>query len=116
MTDNTDGSDGEGGKGNRKRQPVPKNSDEYKVRRNRNNTAVKKSRSKSRQKAKETVAKVNRLRQENDVLEQKVQILTKELSILKELFLTHAGPISDGTCQQQPDNNIQNDHKYFKKE
>ncbi|KAK6185415.1 hypothetical protein SNE40_007657 [Patella caerulea] len=108
---NTDGSDGEG-KSGRKRQSVTRDSDEYRKRRCRNNTAVQKSRTKSRQKAKETMAKVNRLRQENEMLEQKVQILTKELSVLKDLFLAHAGIVADENCQKACDDAVQSDHKY----
>ena len=74
-----------------KRTKLDKMSDEYTKRRERNNIAVRKSREKSRAKAKETQAQVSKLRTENEVLEQKVQILQKELSVLKELFLCHAG-------------------------
>lgn len=74
-----------------KRTKLDKMSDEYTKRRERNNIAVRKSREKSRAKAKETQQQVNKLRTENEVLEQKVQILQKELSVLKELFLCHAG-------------------------
>lgn len=45
---------------------------------------------KSKQKTQETVNRVNELRNENSVLEEKVKTLTKELSFLKELFLAHA--------------------------
>jgi len=73
-----------------KRQKLDKNGDEYKKRRERNNVAVRKSREASRQKAKDTMEKVNRLRDENKALEQKVTILNKELGVLRDLFLTHA--------------------------
>lgn len=65
-------------------------SDDYRKRRDRNNLAVKRSRVKSKQKTQETVNRVNELRNENSVLEEKVKTLTKELSFLKELFLAHA--------------------------
>ncbi|KAJ8962520.1 hypothetical protein NQ318_000911 [Aromia moschata] len=65
-------------------------SDEYRKRRDRNNLAVKRSRVKSKQKTQETVNRVNELRNENTVLEEKVKTLTKELGFLKELFLAHA--------------------------
>lgn len=45
---------------------------------------------KSKQKTQETVNRVNELRNENSILEEKVKTLTKELSFLKELFLAHA--------------------------
>ncbi|CAL1532332.1 unnamed protein product [Lymnaea stagnalis] len=73
-----------------KRQKLDKNSEEYKKRRERNNVAVRKSREASRQKAKDTMEKVARLREENWALEQKVTILNKELGVLRDLFLTHA--------------------------
>jgi len=76
--------------GGGKRQKLDKNSDEYKKRRERNNVAVRKSREASRQKAKDTMEKVARLREENQALEQKVTILNKELGVLRDLFLTHA--------------------------
>ncbi|XP_019870534.2 CCAAT/enhancer-binding protein gamma-like [Aethina tumida] len=65
-------------------------SDEYRKRRDRNNLAVKRSRVKSKQKTQETLNRVNELRNENTVLEEKVKTLTKELGFLKELFLAHA--------------------------
>ena len=77
-------------KGAGKRQKLDKNSDEYKQRRERNNMAVRKSREASRKKAKETMDKVSKLRDENRALEQKVTILNKELLVLKDLFMTHA--------------------------
>ena len=83
-----------------KRTKSDKVNDEYQARRERNNIAVRKSREKSRAKAKETQQQVNKLRAENEVLEQKVQLLTKELSVLKDLFLAHAG-------SSMPDNNIE---------
>lgn len=76
--------------------------DEYIARRERNNIAVRKSREKSRAKAKETLAQVEKLRKENEMLEQKVTILSKELSVLKDLFLAHAGSVGDVTCPTPP--------------
>ena len=73
-----------------KRQKLDKNSEEYRQRRERNNLAVRKSREASRKKAKETMDKVSKLRDENQALEQKVTILNKELMVLKDLFMTHA--------------------------
>ncbi|KAF8787229.1 CCAAT/enhancer-binding protein gamma like protein [Argiope bruennichi] len=70
---------------------LDKDSDEYKKRRERNNLAVKKSRSKTKLKTQQTVERVNQLREENEMLEAKIKILTKELSFLKDLFLAHAG-------------------------
>lgn len=42
-------------------------------------------------KTQETLYKVNQLRNENTVLQEKVKTLSKELGFLKELFLAHAG-------------------------
>lgn len=65
--------------------------EEYQEKRARNNIAVKKSREKSRLKQRETLEKVNRLRSENQDLEMKVTLLSKELQVLRNLFLEHAG-------------------------
>ncbi|KAL0811871.1 hypothetical protein ABMA28_009293 [Loxostege sticticalis] len=64
--------------------------DDYRRRRDRNNEAVKKSRFKSKQRTQETFTRVNKLKAENQMLEEKVKTLTKELQFLKELFLAHA--------------------------
>ena len=89
---------------------------DYRLRRRRNNVAVRKSRDKSRKKAKDTMEKVNRLRGENEALELKVQTLSKELSVLKDLFLAHAGTVAEGNCNVVSRSSVQNDHKYFKDE
>lgn len=77
-----------------KRKMPEKQSDEYKEKRQRNNIAVKKSREKSRAKARETQERVTRLKKENEDLEMKVQLLSKELSVLKDLFLAHASSVA----------------------
>jgi len=64
---------------------------EYRQRRQRNNVAVKKSRAKSRARAQMTMAKVEELRQENVELEGKINILSKELDLLKDLLVLRAG-------------------------
>lgn len=56
-----------------------------------NPQAVKKSRVKSRQRTQETMERVQKLKTENDMLEEKIKILSKELGFLKDLFLAHAG-------------------------
>ncbi|XP_076060485.1 CCAAT/enhancer-binding protein gamma-like [Oratosquilla oratoria] len=68
-----------------------KDSDEYRRRRERNNVAVKKSRAKTKQKTQQMLERVSELRSENEMLEEKIAILTKELGFLKDLFLAHAG-------------------------
>nr|XP_039256809.1 uncharacterized protein LOC120333447 [Styela clava] len=69
---------------------LEKNSEEYIRRRQRNNVAVKKSREKTREKSVYTLQKVEQLKEENEQLESKISILTKELSVLKDLFMDHA--------------------------
>jgi len=64
---------------------------EYSVKRAKNNDAVKKSREKTRQKAKETMEKVAQLKQENEMLEERIKLLSKELHFLKDIFMAHAG-------------------------
>ncbi|XP_060080643.1 CCAAT/enhancer-binding protein gamma-like [Ylistrum balloti] len=100
-----------------KKSRYQKGSDEYTKRRERNNIAVRKSREKSRAKAKETSEQVNRLRNENEMLEQKVQILSKELSVLKDLFLAHAGTVTQNcTVPVNGDvkGEVSTDHEYSK--
>ena len=64
---------------------------EYQSKRARNNEAVKRSREKARNKAKETTERVNKLKQENERLEERIKLLSKELTFLKDIFLAHAG-------------------------
>lgn len=71
------------------RVQLPKNSDEYKRRRERNNQAVKKSRNKSKKATLETQARVIKLRGENEELAKKIEILSKELGLLKEILRAH---------------------------
>ena len=81
----------------KRKRVLDKESDEYLLRRERNNIAVKKSREKSRAKAKGTVEKVAKLKEENASLEQQVTILAKELGVLKDLFkMVHSGTDEEG--------------------
>ncbi|PSN47286.1 hypothetical protein C0J52_15704 [Blattella germanica] len=50
--------------------------EDYRRRRDRNN---------------QTLERVNQLKTENEMLEEKIRMLTKELGFLKDLFLAHAG-------------------------
>jgi len=68
---------------------------EYRQRRERNNIAVKKSREKSRARAQMTSDKVEELRRENTELEGKVNILSKELELLKDLLVLRASKKND---------------------
>lgn len=69
---------------------LEKDSNEYQRRRRRNNVAVRKSREKTRERSASTLQKVEQLKVENEELESKISILTKELSVLKDLFMDHA--------------------------
>ncbi|XP_023942620.1 CCAAT/enhancer-binding protein gamma [Bicyclus anynana] len=64
--------------------------DDYRRKRDRNNEAVKKSRYKSKQRTQETFTRVNKLKAENQALEEKVKSLTKDLEFLKKLFMEYA--------------------------
>ncbi|XP_071487531.1 uncharacterized protein [Diadema antillarum] len=70
----------------RKRPVLDKNSNEYMEKRQRNNIAVRKSRLKTKEKNKELQSKVGELQEENGNLKKRVEMLTKELTVLKSLF------------------------------
>lgn len=91
-------------KQSKKSSPMDRNSDEYRQRRERNNMAVKKSRLKSKQKAQDTLQRVNQLKEENERLEAKIKLLTKELSVLKDLFLEHAHNLADNVPPPSTEN------------
>ena len=65
--------------------------EEYLNKRARNNDAVKRSRQKAREKANETNSRVQKLKNENEKLEEKIKLLSKELTFLKDIFLAHSG-------------------------
>jgi len=65
---------------------VVKFSDEYHDRRIKNNEAVKKSRLKSKEKQKDTEGKMSKLADENRTLSDRVDLLMKELQVLKSLY------------------------------
>lgn len=83
------GDDSSSGRTNGRR--LVKNTEEYRKRRERNNLAVKKSRMKTKMKTQQMMDRVSQLKSENDELEENIKILTKELSILKDMFVAHAG-------------------------
>lgn len=64
--------------------------DEYRLRRERNNISVRKSREKSRMRALNTADRVSELRRENSELETRVNALSQELKLLRELLMTKA--------------------------
>ncbi|CAF0796756.1 unnamed protein product [Rotaria sp. Silwood1] len=65
---------------------VIKYSDEYHDRRLKNNEAVKKSRLKAKEKQKESETKMTQLSKENRALNDRVDLLMKELQVLKTLY------------------------------
>ncbi|XP_076239899.1 inverted repeat binding protein 18 kDa [Calliopsis andreniformis] len=79
--------------GNKKKRHISEEEDDedYRRRRDRNNQAVKRSRVKSKLRTQQTLERVNQLKTENELLEEKIKMLTKELGFLKDLFLAHAG-------------------------
>lgn len=78
-------------------QEEPKMDADYANKRARNNEAVKRSREKAREKAKQTHERVSKLKQENEKLEERIKLLSKELTFLKDIFLAHAGS-NHGLC------------------
>ncbi|XP_011864380.1 PREDICTED: CCAAT/enhancer-binding protein gamma isoform X2 [Vollenhovia emeryi] len=75
----------------RKKQVDDEGDEDYRKRRDRNNQAVKRSRVKSKLRTQQTLERVNQLKTENELLEEKIKMLTKELGFLKDLFIAHAG-------------------------
>ena len=73
-------------KGSSKKRSLEKDSNEYKQRRERNNVAVRKSRDKTKLRHIHTESRVDVLANENDQLKKRVDLLTKELTVLKGLF------------------------------
>ncbi|KAI5632682.1 basic region leucine zipper domain-containing protein [Phthorimaea operculella] len=61
-------------------------SDDYKRKRVKNNEAVKKCRLQARQRTQQTFTRVSVLKEENQVLEEKVKTLTKELQNFWRIF------------------------------
>ncbi|XP_013788770.1 CCAAT/enhancer-binding protein-like [Limulus polyphemus] len=75
---------------NKGKKAVDKSSDEYRRRRERNNIAVRKSREKAKQRSRDTERRVSELSRENESLRSRVELLTKELNVLRSL-LTNVG-------------------------
>jgi len=78
-----------------RRRTVEKGTQEYVDKRARNNVAVRKSRAKAKEKQRETEGRVQSLLDQNDQLQKKVDLLTKELNVLKGLFLNIGASIPD---------------------
>jgi len=79
------------GKGVKVTLNMEKDTEEYRKLRERNNEAVKKSRTRTKLRTQGTLEKVEKLRNENCKLEERIDGLKKELDLLKELFVSHAG-------------------------
>uniref|UniRef100_A0A673UPK4 BZIP domain-containing protein n=1 Tax=Suricata suricatta TaxID=37032 RepID=A0A673UPK4_SURSU len=77
---------GGGGGAGKVKKSVDKNSNEYRVRRERNNIAVRKSRDKAKQRNVETQQKVLELTSDNDRLRKRVEQLSRELDTLRGIF------------------------------
>ncbi|BFZ12988.1 hypothetical protein BsWGS_16027 [Bradybaena similaris] len=78
-----------------RRRQAEKGTQEYVEKRARNNVAVRKSRAKAKEKQKETEGKVQNLLEQNKQLQKKVDLLTKELTVLKGLFINIGSSIPD---------------------
>ncbi|XP_015912709.1 uncharacterized protein [Parasteatoda tepidariorum] len=78
------------------KKAIDKASDEYRRRRERNNIAVRKSREKAKQRCKDTERRVCDLVSENDKLRKRVELLNKELSVLKNLLANVGVPPDSG--------------------
>lgn len=89
-------------KGSSRRRSLTKNSEEYRDRRDRNNVAVRKSRDKSKLKQRETDDRVKDLTTENDRLQKKCDLLTKELNVLKGLFINVGASVPAKVKQYLP--------------
>ena len=85
----------------RKKQVDDEGDEDYRKRRDRNNQAVKRSRVKSKLRTQQTLERVNQLKTENELLEEKIKMLTKELGFLKDLFLAHASGSSQHSINFQ---------------
>ncbi|XP_021957791.1 CCAAT/enhancer-binding protein gamma [Folsomia candida] len=68
-----------------------KHSMEYKEKRMKNNVAVKRSRDKSKMKAREAQSRVQQLQAQNEHLHNTVDSMTSELRYLKDLLISQAG-------------------------
>ncbi|XP_041455706.1 CCAAT/enhancer-binding protein alpha-like [Lytechinus variegatus] len=79
---------GSGSSQNKRKRPVPTpGTEEYKLKRERNNIAVRKSREKTKVKNRELQDKVGDLQSENAALKKRVEGLTRELTVLRSLFI-----------------------------
>ncbi|XP_069099750.1 CCAAT/enhancer-binding protein beta [Pleurodeles waltl] len=90
-----------GGGKTKSKKSLDKMSDEYRMRRERNNIAVRKSRDKAKMRNMETQHKVLELTAENERLQRKVEQLSRELGTLRTLFKQLPEPLLQGHAQGQ---------------
>lgn len=81
-------------KSSRRRQ-AEKGTVEYVEKRARNNVAVRKSRAKAKERQRETETRVKSLLDQNEQLQKKVDLLSKELTVLKGLFMNVGATLPD---------------------
>ena len=91
---------GKATKTKKKRMPE-KGTSEYRQKRDRNNVAVRKSREKTKLRVMETEQRVKELEDENQRLQSKITLLSKELNVLKSLF-TSAGVSQPASLKAKP--------------
>ena len=91
---------GKATKTKKKRMP-DKGTNEYRQKRDRNNVAVRKSREKTKVRVLETEQRVKELEDENQRLQSKITLLSKELNVLKSLF-TSAGVSQPASLKVEP--------------
>lgn len=71
------------------RMVLPKDSNAYKEKRDRNNDAVKKSREKSKAKLTNKLEDINKLTADNTRLNREVDILSKEVRLIRSMYTSH---------------------------
>lgn len=99
-----------------KRKSCDKASEEYRLKRERNNIAVRKSRSKSKMKHIETEVRVSELAEENEQLRSKVVLLQRELAALRNFVALNAPAVvtkAPGFFSSAVPNNIDNPSIYL---
>lgn len=70
----------------RQHSPIDKNSDLYRAKRERNNIAVRRSREKKKQREAENEVRVQELTDENNKLQSRLDVVLKEMKLLKSLY------------------------------
>ncbi|CAD7673914.1 unnamed protein product [Nyctereutes procyonoides] len=91
--------------------PMDHNSDEHHQGRERNDMAVKKESVEKQAEGTGCIEKMNQLKEENEWLEAKIKLLTKELSVpLKDLFLEHAHNLADKVQSTSTENTTTSDN------